>query len=217
MGGLDDIRTTRSRVERDMRALIEWAAAVRFTDIPAPVVRKAALIIADNMAAMVAARDEPEVRRVHDRLLSDGGRPQATVFRGGRERTDRISAALANSSNVGNSLPYAQQGKMHVLATTAAKRLRALPELPKIAELGYPGYEAVTWTGLGAPAASPKEINAKLGHELRQILRKRDVIDVIHKQELEPGGNTLEAFAVALKAESARYAALVRKINFRID
>lgn len=92
-----------------------------------------------------------------------------------------------------------------------------MPELPTIAELGHPGYEAVTWTGLAAPAATPKEIIAKLGHELGQILRQPDVIDVIHKQGLEPGGNTPEAFTVALKAESARYAALVKKIEFCID
>jgi 2-methylcitrate dehydratase PrpD len=79
-----------------LRALLDWTANVELKDIPATVLRKAVLVLADDMAAMIAARDEPQVRRVHDQLMEEGGRPMATVFRGGRQRTDRISAALAN-------------------------------------------------------------------------------------------------------------------------
>ena len=83
-------------VERGIAGLVDWVAAVRLEDIPAPVLRKAALVIADNVAAMIAARDEPEVAAVHAQLLAAGGRPEATIFRGGSARTDRVSAALAN-------------------------------------------------------------------------------------------------------------------------
>jgi len=69
---------------------------MRLEHIPRPVLRKAALIIADDLAAIVAARKEPEVERVHLQLLTSGGKQEATIFRGGRPRTDRISAALAN-------------------------------------------------------------------------------------------------------------------------
>lgn len=88
--------STRRETEEAARALIVWAAKLEIGDIPDPVLRKAALIVADNIAATVAARDEPEVRRVHGQLIAGGGRAEATVFRGGRPRTDRISAALAN-------------------------------------------------------------------------------------------------------------------------
>src|SRR5687768_11522024 len=81
---------------RAIEDLISWAVSVRYDDIPSAVLAKAGLVIADDLAAMIAARDEPEVRRVHDQLLGRASAHEATVFRGGRPRTDRYSAALAN-------------------------------------------------------------------------------------------------------------------------
>lgn len=86
----------RQAVELGLRTLLEWAATVRPAEIPPAVMRKAVLIVADDIAAAVAARDEPEVNAVHRQLVEAGGRPEATIFRGGRPRTDRISAALGN-------------------------------------------------------------------------------------------------------------------------
>jgi len=77
-------------------ALAEWAAAVRFDDLPAVVRRRAAIVLADDLGAMVAARDEPEVRAAQDRLIARGGTAEATVFAGGRRRTGRYAAATAN-------------------------------------------------------------------------------------------------------------------------
>ena len=81
---------------RAIAALIDWAVSVRYDDIPSHVLAKAGLVIADDLAAMIAARDEPEVRRVHDQLLQQAAAREATVFRGARPRTDRYSAVLAN-------------------------------------------------------------------------------------------------------------------------
>ena len=83
-------------VERGIRELIEWVVAVKLQEIPPPVLRKAAVVIADNVAAMIAARDEPEVAAVRAQMIAAGGRAEATLFLGGSSRTDRISAALAN-------------------------------------------------------------------------------------------------------------------------
>ena len=79
-------------------ALGRWAAEVESASLPEAVWRRAALVVADNLAAVVAARDEPELRPLHDQLLSTGGAAEATVFRGGRPRTDRYSAAVANGA-----------------------------------------------------------------------------------------------------------------------
>jgi len=88
--------TAKRDTEHALSALIDWAAGVRYDEIPPAVLTKAALIIADDLSAMIAARDEPEVKRVHDQLLAYGAACDVTVFRGGRPRTDRYSAALAN-------------------------------------------------------------------------------------------------------------------------
>lgn len=81
-----------------MRKLVRWASAVELAAIPEPVRRRAALVLVDNLAAVLAARDEPELRRLHDQMLGAEARPEATVFRGGRPRTDRYSAAVANGA-----------------------------------------------------------------------------------------------------------------------
>jgi 2-methylcitrate dehydratase PrpD len=87
---------TERAVADGVRALLAWACAVRPADIPAAVQRKAVLIVADDIAAVVAARDEPEVMRANAQLVRDGARPEATLFSGRGERTDRIGAALGN-------------------------------------------------------------------------------------------------------------------------
>ncbi len=86
----------RRDTERALSTLIDWAVGMSVDDIPSAVLTKAALVIADDLSAMIAARDEPEVRRVQDQLLGYGTARDVTVFRGGRPRTDRYSAALAN-------------------------------------------------------------------------------------------------------------------------
>lgn len=84
--------------EQGLRHLVNWAANMQLADIPSPVVRRAALVIADDLAAVVASRNEPEVACVHQGLLKNDSKAEATVFRGGRPRTDRYSAAVANGA-----------------------------------------------------------------------------------------------------------------------
>jgi 2-methylcitrate dehydratase PrpD len=77
--------------------LVRWATQVEVDDIPPEVLRRGARILADDLAAMIGARDEPEVTRFHGRMLAQQRPAEATVWRGGRSRTDRLSAAVANA------------------------------------------------------------------------------------------------------------------------
>ncbi|MCC6533403.1 MAG: MmgE/PrpD family protein [Burkholderiales bacterium] len=79
-----------------IQTLLAWATSLRPDGIPRAVLRKAVLIIADDIAAAIAARDEPEVVRVHAQLRRDGPRAEASLFGAAGTRTDRISAALGN-------------------------------------------------------------------------------------------------------------------------
>lgn len=83
---------------REFRELTAWAASVKIADLPERVQRRAALVLCDDVAAIVAARDEPEVSQLQAQLLSRPAVAEATVFRGGRQRTDRYSAAVANGA-----------------------------------------------------------------------------------------------------------------------
>ena len=80
-----------------VRALMYWANGIEVGDIPPSVLQKAARILADDLAAMIGARDEPEVARFHKAILGQVRPAEATVLRGGRPRTDRVSAAVANA------------------------------------------------------------------------------------------------------------------------
>jgi len=79
------------------RQLIGWAAGCELADIPRPVLARAATVLADDLAAMIGARDEPEVARFHRRVIERARHQEATVFRGGNARIARMDAAVANA------------------------------------------------------------------------------------------------------------------------
>jgi 2-methylcitrate dehydratase PrpD len=87
----------RAAVATGLQTLTRWAADFRLARLQPDVLRRAAAILADDFGAIVAARDEPEVARFHAWTFRRAAQPEATVFRGGRSRTDRMSAAVANA------------------------------------------------------------------------------------------------------------------------
>ena len=93
-----DTRAVESATAHGVEDLCEWASGVKLDDLPETVRQRAALVIADNLAAVIAARNEPEVELLQEQLLSGGTTCEATVFRGGGPRTDRYSAAVANGA-----------------------------------------------------------------------------------------------------------------------
>ena len=87
----------RESVALNVQKLVKWAASVQADQIPPQVMARAARIWADDMAAMIGARDEPELASFHRHMLAQPRQQEATVWCGGAHRTDRISAAVANS------------------------------------------------------------------------------------------------------------------------
>ena len=88
---------TRERCGQNVRELVRWACATQARDIPHEVITKAATILADDMAAMVGARDEPEVARFHRHMLARRPAQEAMVWRGGRDCTGKLEAAVCNA------------------------------------------------------------------------------------------------------------------------
>jgi len=86
----------REATAQGVRALAAWAAALPPEELPPEVLQRAARVLADDLSAIVGARDEPEVAAFHRKVLERARHAEATVFRGGRPRTDRLSAAVAN-------------------------------------------------------------------------------------------------------------------------
>jgi tripartite-type tricarboxylate transporter receptor subunit TctC len=120
-------------------------------------------------------------------------------------------------SSIPSVLPHVRQGQLHAIAVGSARRLPSLPEIPTIAESGVPGYEAYSWVGMVAPAATPREVVARLNREIVDILKTPDMADKLNGQGALPVGDTPEQFAAYIKAEIAKWGAVVRGSNIKVD
>ena len=107
------------------------------------------------------------------------------------------------------ALPQIKAGRVRALAVTSTKRSGAAPEVPTLAESGLLGYEATSWNGLLAPAATPKAIINKLNAEITRALRNPEVIDLITRQGADPLGSTPGEFDSYVKAEITKWKKLV--------
>jgi tripartite-type tricarboxylate transporter receptor subunit TctC len=113
--------------------------------------------------------------------------------------------------------PQIQAGKLRAIAVTTATRFPLLPDLPTIAEAGYPGFEALAWNGVLVPAATPKPVIAKLNAEINAILRQPDVVQKMNAQGFKLIGGTPEDFAALIRGESERWAPVIRSANIKVD
>jgi tripartite-type tricarboxylate transporter receptor subunit TctC len=111
---------------------------------------------------------------------------------------------------------FIKAGKLRGLATSTAKRISALPELPPIAD-AIPGFEVVTWQGLVAPAGTPVEIINRLHTELIKALKNAEFQARMHELGLELYGTTPEQFTKLIRDESAKWAKVIKATGARID
>jgi tripartite-type tricarboxylate transporter receptor subunit TctC len=114
-------------------------------------------------------------------------------------------------------LPHIRQGKIKAIAVTTAKRARAAPGVPSIAEGGLPGYDASAWQGLVAPAGVPQEIVSRLNREINSILGLADVRERIEAEGAEPVGGTPEAFGAHIVKEHAKWSKVVKFSGAKVD
>jgi tripartite-type tricarboxylate transporter receptor subunit TctC len=114
-------------------------------------------------------------------------------------------------------LPHIQGGKLRALAVTTGKRSSALPNVPTLAEAGLPGFDLGTWFGVLTPAATPKPVVAKLSEEMIKIIRSPEFGKRMAEIGAEPIGNTPDQMAALLRADTEKYAKLVKQANVVIE
>jgi tripartite-type tricarboxylate transporter receptor subunit TctC len=119
--------------------------------------------------------------------------------------------------NAPSSLPFIEQGKLRALAVTSRKRLANLPDVPTIEEAGVAGYESLSWSGIVAPAGTPRAVIAKLNAAIDRILATDDVRRKLAALGVEPVGGSPEAFAAHVRAESAKWGRLVRSAGITVN
>ena len=120
-------------------------------------------------------------------------------------------------SGMVQAMPHVRSGRLRALAVSTKKRSRAAPELPTIAESGFPGYEQSFWAGVLVPAGTAKEIVARLNSEIIAILETRDMQDNMIDRGLEPLSSTPEQFSALIKADSAKYGKLIKQLGLKVD
>jgi tripartite-type tricarboxylate transporter receptor subunit TctC len=132
--------------------------------------------------------------------------------------TDVMGGQIAATmDNMPAYLPQVKAGKIRALAVSPAKRSPALPDLPTVAEAGVPGYASSAWFGLVAPAATPKDVVARLSAETARILQIPDVKARLADLGAEPIGSTPEQFAAHIKAEIEKWAKVIRDAHVELQ
>ena len=138
-----------------------------------------------------------------------GGSPAITDTIGGQ-----VPLVAVNALEV---LPHARSGKLKVLAVLSANRTSNFPDVPTIAESGFPGFEASVWYGLVAPAATPKPIVQKLHAEVQKALQGQEVRERMTSVGGEVVPASAEQFGALIRSERLRYEKLVREANIQPD
>jgi tripartite-type tricarboxylate transporter receptor subunit TctC len=138
-----------------------------------------------------------------------GAGPALTDLIGGS-----VDCYFGNSQAVGGLLTA---GRLRPLAVTSAKRLANLPDVPTVAELGYPGFEAATWSGLVAPLGTPPDVIARLNAEVNKALGTKEMKRKLDEDGSTALGGTPQQFAGFIRSEHAKWGAAVRDAGIKLD
>ncbi|MEO8186842.1 MAG: tripartite tricarboxylate transporter substrate binding protein [Burkholderiaceae bacterium] len=114
--------------------------------------------------------------------------------------------------------PHVKSGKLKILAVSSSKRMRAIPDVPTVAEAaGLENFQTGSWQGVLAPPNTPKEIVARLGSEITKILNTTEMKERLAAQGAEVLTNTPEQFSTFIRNEKARWAQVVKTANLKLE
>ena len=138
-----------------------------------------------------------------------GGGPAMSDLLGGQIPSVFASATTAT--------PQVKAGKLRALGSTGVKRSASLPDVPTIAEQGYPGYEATNWYAYVAPAKTPREIVARLNREIVKTLREPETHEQILKQGEDPTPSTPEELGKHIAREHATWGKVIKEAGIPVE
>jgi tripartite-type tricarboxylate transporter receptor subunit TctC len=137
---------------------------------------------------------------------------------GGPAMTDLLGGRIAMYAAVpSTAAPHIEAGKARALATTGAQRTSAMPNVPTVAESGYPGFEATNWYAFVAPGKTPTEILDFWNREIVKVLKDPQVSGELAKQGLEPAPGTREEFARYIDRENEKWSRVVREAKITAE
>ena len=112
-------------------------------------------------------------------------------------------------------LPHAKAGRLRALGVTSAKRAGGAPEIPTIAEAGVPGYEAVQWFGILAPAGTPRPVIDRVHRDSVRVLQSADIRERLQADGADAVASTPEEFAAFLRSETVKWAKVVKAVGIQ--
>jgi tripartite-type tricarboxylate transporter receptor subunit TctC len=129
-----------------------------------------------------------------------------------------LSGEVAVAFNVILSpLPYVKSGRLRALATASSRRASLAPDVPTMAELGYPSYEATEWSGLIGPANLPPEVASRMNAVINEAIQQPAVAEQYHKMGLETSLLSPGEFRTFLDTETAKFSELIRKSGIKAE
>jgi tripartite-type tricarboxylate transporter receptor subunit TctC len=114
-------------------------------------------------------------------------------------------------------VPLAKSGKLRPIAVTSLKRSAALPDVPTVAESGFPNFEATTWFALFAPAGTPEPVLTRLHSEIQSALGAASVKAVFEQQSIEAPLMSRQALDAYVKSETTKWGATVKRLGLKAD
>lgn len=141
------------------------------------------------------------------------------MYKGGAPAlTDLLAGHVTMAFDaVGTSIPQIKGGKLRPLAVSGIRRVKALPEVPTIAESGYPGFDVAAWYALWAPAGTPADVVRKLNEEINLILQMPDILERLSSSGAEVMGGTVESFTAFHQKEFERWTAFVKAAGIKAE
>ncbi|MEG2877288.1 MAG: tripartite tricarboxylate transporter substrate binding protein [Comamonas sp.] len=136
---------------------------------------------------------------------------------GGQALADVVGGQLPMLyTAVAGALPFIEKGQVRAIAISSAQRLPSLPDVPTVAET-LPGFEAISWIGLLAPAKTPRPIVERIQRELHAVVNEPAVKERLAKLGITAVGNTPAEFAQQIQADLKKYAEVVKTAGIKID
>lgn len=119
--------------------------------------------------------------------------------------------------SVATALQHVKSGRLRALAVTTPRRIAAAPDVPTVAESGFPAYEVTNWHGLVGPKGLPKDIVERLNREVNDALKSADVEKLLAADGLEPAGGSPQALGAILRDEIARWGRVVKQAGVKLE
>jgi len=139
----------------------------------------------------------------------NGGGPALQAAAGGN--VELVNVALSPA------IPLVKAGKLKAIAVTSPRRAPALPDVPTIAESGFPGFEDRTWVGMFVPSATPAAVVARLNADVERVLQLPEIRERMAAIAFEPLGGAPQAFAQFVRSEAVKFAKFVREAGIKAE